>query len=132
MNIKRTQTIKTSSSSSNEVLSNTKKVFKDIGLDSAAVDEQNLETAIVNGVQQFGCSIKIENKRKISILNNETEKIAPTVSSFQDETDPFYQTDCGKQSAKRTKQASEKTSKQAEVAIPLLNNIAGIMQKVKK
>ena len=131
MNIKRTQTIKTSSSSSNEVLSNTKKVFKDIGLDSA-VDEQNLETSIVNGVQQFGCSIKIENKRKISILNNEAEKIVPTVSSFQDETDPFYQTDCGKQSAKRTKQASEKTSKQAEVAIPLLNNIANIMQKVNK
>lgn len=60
------------------------------------------------------------------------KKIVPTVFSFQDETDPFYQTDCGKQSAKRTKQASEKTSKQAEVAIPLLNNIAGIMQKVKK
>lgn len=131
MNIKRTQTIKTSSSTSNEILSDTKKVFKNIGIDSAAVNEQNLETSIVNSIQQFGCSIQIENKIKISILNKETpEKTAPTVSSFQDEADPFYQTDCGKQSAKRIKQASEKTSKQAEVAIPLLKNIA--KQKVKK
>ena len=112
MNIKKTQTVTVTSKTSNKTLSDTKKVLKSAGLDSATANEDNLDASIVIAVGQFGCSIQTETKRNFS------------TSSFEDEADPFYQADCGKQSAKRIKQANEKTTKQAEAVTELLNNIA--------
>ena len=124
MNIKKTQTITVTSKTSNKTLSDTKKVLKSAGLDSATANEDNLDASIVIAVGQFGCSIKTETKRKFSILDGSTQEKITSTSSFEDEADPFYQADCGKQSAKRIKQANEKTTKQAEAVTELLNNIA--------
>ena len=131
MNIKKTQTVTVTSKTSNKTLSDTKKVLKSAGLDSATANEDNLDASIVSAVGQFGCSIQTETKRKFSILDNSIqEKITSTASSFEDEADPFYQADCGKQSAKRIKEANKKTSKQAEAVTDLLKNIA--KQKVER
>lgn len=130
MNIKKTQTVTVTSKTSNKTLSDTKKVLKSAGLDSATANEDNLDASIVIAVGQFGCSIKTETKRKFSILDGSTQEKITSTSSFEDEADPFYQADCGKQSAKRIKQANEKTTKQAEVVTDLLKNIA--KQKVER
>ena len=130
MNIKKTQTVTVTSKTSNKTLSDTKKVLKSAGLDSATANEDNLDASIVIAVGQFGCSIKTETKRKFSILDDSTQEKITSTSSFEDEADPFYQADCGKQSAKRIKQANEKTTKQAEVVTDLLKNIA--KQKVER
>ena len=131
MNVKKTQKIKTSSKTSNKSLSNTKKVFKNVGLDSTSVSKDNIDVSIVNAIGQFGCSIQTEAKRKISILDKSySEKISSTSSSFEDQNDPFYEADCGKQLAKRSQDASKETSKQANLVENLLNNIA--KQRVKK
>ena len=130
MNIKKTQTLTVTSKTSNKTLSDTKKVLKSAGLDSATANEDNLDASIVIAVGQFGCSIKTETKRKFSILDGSTQEKITSTSSFEDEADPFYQADCGKQSAKRIKQANEKTTKQAEVVTDLLKNIA--KQKVER
>tara|TARA_R110002012_G_scaffold219542_2_gene390981 strand:+ start:1213 stop:1605 length:393 start_codon:yes stop_codon:yes gene_type:complete len=130
VNIKKTQTVTVTSKTSNKTLSDTKKVLKSAGLDSATANEDNLDASIVIAVGQFGCSIKTETKRKFSILDGSTQEKITSTSSFEDEADPFYQADCGKQSAKRIKQANEKTTKQAEVVTDLLKNIA--KQKVER
>ena len=125
MNIKKTQTVTTvTSKTSNKTLSDTKKVLKSAGLDSATANEDNLDASIVIAVGQFGCSAKTETKRNFSILDDSPQEKITSTSSFEDEADPFYQADCGKQSAKRIKQANEKTTKQAEAVTELLNNIA--------
>lgn len=124
MNIKKTQTITVTSKTSNKTLSDTKKVLKSAGLDSATANEDNLDASIVIAVGQYGCSIQTETKRKFSILDDSPQEKITSTSSFEDEADPFYQADCGKQSAKRIKQANEKTTKQAEAVTELLNNIA--------
>ena len=125
MNIKKTQTVTTvTSKTSNKTLSDTKKVLKSAGLDSATANEDNLDASIVIAVGQFGCSVKTETKRNFSILDDSPQEKITSTSSFEDEADPFYQADCGKQSAKRIKQANEKTTKQAEAVTELLNNIA--------
>lgn len=130
MNIKKTQTVTVTSKTSNKTLSDTKKVLKSAGLDSATANEDNLDASIVIAVGHFGCSIKTETKRKFSILDDSTQEKITSTSSFEDEADPFYQADCGKQSAKRIKQTNEKTTKQAEVVTDLLKNIA--KQKVER
>jgi|TARA_R110002126_G_scaffold4543_4_gene24017 hypothetical protein len=125
MNIKTTQTVKISPKSSNKTLLDTKKVLKAVGVDISIVNEANLDISKVNAIEQFGCSIKIEDTKKFSIIDDDNrDTVTPTISSFQDEADPFYSPDCGKQSAKRIKDANEKTSKLSEVSAGLIRQIA--------
>ena len=63
MNIKTTQTVKISPKSSNKTLLDTKKVLKAVGVDISIVNEANLDISKVNAIEQFGCSIKIEDTK---------------------------------------------------------------------
>ena len=84
----------------------------------------------IKTTQTVKISPKSSNKtlldtKKFSIIDDDNrDTVTPTISSFQDEADPFYSPDCGKQSAKRIKDANEKTSKLSEVSAGLIRQIA--------